>query len=223
MKTTVAILVLAGFFAFSAAGAFVEPTKVQIQAAVDNPAEIAQLLNGATAENAANVLWKVIAAITGQQLSDEQQKTRIALAVSVVFKAMPDQALELARLLAGLLPIDVLPTVVAAAAVVMGNQASTVTEAFISSVSRENTQIVRNAGSHPETILPSSVILALGVPVSHSGTILGRQPTAMPVAPPLIEHGTVSTPAAVTPSPKPSPAPAPRPPPPPVATNYTGL
>jgi hypothetical protein len=224
MKLACTAILLFGLLALNAAASFVEPTPQQIDAVVENPGDIVQLLNGATPEDAVHVLGEVVQGIINRALPDEETKTRIAFAVAALFRAMPDQAVQLARLIAEKLPIEVLPTIVSAAAVVMGNQAPVVIEAFVSKVSRENAQIIRNAGFHPETVLPPSVVLALGVPVSHAATATGRQPTAMPVAPPLTEIKGGQPPATPSASPAPS-APAPRPPPPrpPEATNYPGL
>ena len=227
MKIIAIAAVIAGLLAFNSAAAYVEPTPEQIKDVVQNPGRITQLINGATPEDAVHVLLEVVQGVIRQSLPDEETKTRIAFAAAALFRAMPDQAVELSKLIARKLPIDVLPTIVAAAAVVMGNQAPAVTEAFVSGLPREDAQMIRNAGSHPETVLPPSVVLALGVPVSHAATAMGRQPTAMPVAPPLIEKaGSPSTPQAVLAAPVYYQAPAPSSPtspPPPVATNYAGL
>jgi cytochrome c556 len=224
MKIIAIAAVIAGLLAFNSAAAYVEPTPEQIKDVVQNPGRITQLINGATPEDAVHVLLEVVQGVIRQSLPDEETKTRIAFAAAALFRAMPDQAVELAKLIARKLPIDVLPTIVAAAAVVMGNQAPAVTEAFVSGLPREDAQMIRNAGSHPETVLPPSVVLALGVPVSHAATAMGRQPTAMPVAPPLTGAPGGATPQPPQPAPVPPiPPPPPQPPPPPVATNYAGL
>lgn len=231
MRLIAICLLVAGtlaIMAINAEAAFMEPSSEQIEAVVDNPAQIAQLLNGATPEDAVRVLIEVVQSIVAKSLPDEEQKARIARTTATLFRTMPDKAIELAELIAQLLPIEILPTIVAATAVVMGNQATTVTEAYVSKVARENTQIVRNAGTHPETVLSPALVLALGVPVSHAAIAAGRQPTAMPLAPPLTEIEGARVPKssapAVTPWTGPSPpSPAPPPPPPPIATNYPGL
>ncbi len=215
--------VLLGMFDLEAGAAFMEPTPDQIVAAVKNPSEIARLLNGATPENAVGVLLAAIDGVVQLKLPEVQQKTRIAQLVAIVFETMPDRAVDLAQLLAQKASMDVLPTIVAAAAIVMGNQAAVVTDAFVTNVARENAQLLRNAGTHPETVLPVGVVLTLGVAVSHTTTAVGSQPTAMPLAPPLTEHAGHSV-TASAPSPVPTPMPPqPSPPPrPPVATNYAG-
>jgi hypothetical protein len=215
MKIIAIAAVITGLLTFNSAAAYVEPTPEQVKAVVENPGGITKLIDGATPEDAVHVLLEVVQGIIKESLPDEETKTRIAFAAAALFRAMPDQAVELAQLIARKLPIEVLPTIVAAAAVVMGNQAPVVTEAFVSALPAENAQMIRNAGSHPETVLPPSVVLTLGVPVSHAATAIGRQPTAMPVAPPLSQEGAST--------PRPQPGQVPHLPPPPVATNYAGL
>jgi hypothetical protein len=231
MKIIAIASVISGLVAFNSWAAFLEPTPEQIGAVVDNPGGITQLLNGATPEDAVHVLAEVVQGVTALSLSDDETKTRIAMAAAALFRVLPDQAVQIAQLIAQQLPVEVLPTIVATAAVVMGNQASVVTEAFVSKLPAGDAQMIRNAGSHPETILPPSMVLALGVPISHAATALGREPTAMPVAPPVTQPPSGSS----TPQPQPAqPSPAaaaaaaqppspPLPPPLPVATNYAGL
>ena len=72
----------------SASAAFQAPTAAQIAQAASNPTALAQLLDGATAQQAAEVVRAVIASSLGLGLSPEAQSARITQIVAAGFAAV---------------------------------------------------------------------------------------------------------------------------------------
>ena len=189
---------IVGLFALTlaASAAFKPPTPQQIQALVTNQVYIAELIKGATATQAVEVLVKAVEAVSNAGLADDQKTIRVAILTAIVFRSFAPQAVMMAEMLVPLVSVNVLPVMAAATAVVMGSGASPVTEAFASQLDSGDAALVRSAGVHPETILPADLILTLGVQVSHATPPGGREPTALPLAPPIREvPGTPPGPA----------------------------
>lgn len=76
----------------SASAAFVAPTEAQIAAAAANPTALAALLQGASAQQAAEVLRVVITASMGLGLTPEAQSARVTAIVSAGFTAVATPA-----------------------------------------------------------------------------------------------------------------------------------
>ncbi len=76
----------------SASAAFTAPTAAQIAQAAANPAALATLLQGATAQQAADVVRVVVTAALGLGLSADALNTRIASIVSASFTAVSTPA-----------------------------------------------------------------------------------------------------------------------------------
>lgn len=208
--------------AASAASAAVAPKKGTVQDAVENPAVFGQLISDVKMEEGVNTFVEILANLEVTELKQEIKTTRTAVMTAYMFKQWSSQATVLADRLAQSVAPELLPPIVAAAAVVMGNQASIVTAAFVDRVPEAYSQQLRNSGAHPETVLPQGLIVSIGLPVSHSVPATGKEPTALPLAPPIKPVGE-DTPAPAPPSaPTPPPSPEPPPPPPPVPPPYGG-
>lgn len=173
--------------ATSALAAFTPPTPEQIAKAVADPASIEILLRDASVDEAAQVLAQAIAAVEKSDLPADQKTARIALLTAYVFRAMRYDAELLARALVPRVSSAVLPTVVAAAAVIMGDRAAGVTDAFAAAVSADLKPAVQAAGADPATILPAGVIQAIRLLLPRLAPVMGREPRAMPIAPPIRE------------------------------------
>lgn len=199
--------------------------EAMIKEAVEKPAVFAELISDATIEEAVNYFEEILGRIEAMKLDPEEKTTRIAVMTAYMFKKWSSDAKQLAAKLAESVTPELLSPIVAAAAVVMGNQAPLVTDAFVSGVPESYAQTLRNCGAHPETVLPQGLLVSIGLPVPHSVPATGREPTALPVAPPLRIEGVgtetgVQPPAAAPPSAPP--AVPPPPPPPPVPPVYKG-
>jgi hypothetical protein len=197
------------------------PKKATIQGAAENPAEFGQLIADVKMEEGVNIFVEVLANIEAAKPKAKIKITRIAVMTAYMFKKWSSGSADLADRLAQTVAPELLPPIVAAAAVVMGNQAPIVTIAFVDRAPEAYSQQIRNAGAHPETVLPPGLIVSIGLAVSHSVPATGKEPTALPLAPPIKVVGE-EPPAAppATPSPK-EPDPPP-PPPPPVPPPYGG-
>ena len=200
------------------------PKKATIQGAAENPAEFGQLIADVTMEEGVNIFVEVLANIEAAKPKAEIKITRIAVMTAYMFKKWSSGSVDLADRLAQAVAPELLPPIVAAAAVVMGNQAPIVTMAFVDRAPEAYAQQIRNSGAHPETVLPQGLLVSIGLPVPHSVPATGTEPTALPVAPPIKFEGGVEPPALpvappVVSSPK---EPEPPPPPPPVPPTYGG-
>jgi hypothetical protein len=170
--------------------AFVSPTAEQIQAVAENPLQLTLVLADATSAQAVDVFVKVLDQIKKLKLSREQKEARVAVLTGTLFRALPKNAGQLAGLLAKAVgSLDMLPKMAAAAAVVVGvDRASGVTESFAMLLPPAVAAAVRQAGEYPASVLPPDTIMALGSQVAGpppGAPIVGREPTAVPVAPPL--------------------------------------
>ena len=197
-------------------------TEAMLKEAVEKPAVFAELISDAKIEECVNYFVQIVGGLEALKLDNEDKTTRIAVMTAYMFKRWSTDAKQLAEKLAESVTPELLAPVVAAAAVVMGNQAPLITDAFVSHVPESYAQTLRNCGAHPETVLPQGLLVSIGLPVPHSVPATGREPTALPVAPPLrIEGGQTDgePPPAVTP---PRTPPAEPPPPPPVPPVYKG-
>ena len=226
--------IFAGMFIFAACAclaAYVKPTDEQVAKVAKNPAGMSDLLKEATAVQATEVLIKAIQEIKKQELSPEKQNAQIAVISAYVFKNWSADMLMIARMMAQSLPVELLTPVVATAAAVAGNQAPMVTSAFLETCQANDVQAIKNAGAHPETVIPEGIVISVGLPVAHSVPAVGREPTSLPVAPPLIVEGGRVEPVQPKPTPSPpdrAPEPIPvavvtnPPPPPPIPSGYGG-
>lgn len=191
--------------------------KATVEGAASNPAMFAELIAGVKMDEGVNIFVEVLGILEAQKPEVEVKNVRIAVMTAYMFKKWAASSRDLADAIAQAVDPELLPPIVAAAAVVMGNQAPIVTEAFVARAPEAFTQILRNSGAHPETVLPQGLMVSIGLPVAHSVPATGREPTALPVAPPLKEMGTGVKPAAPVP-----PRPPPKPTPPPVPPTYPG-
>jgi hypothetical protein len=203
------------------------PKKATIQGAAENPAEFGQLIADVKMEEGVNIFVEVLANIEAAKPKAEIKITRIAVMTAYMFKKWSSGSADLADRLAQTVAPELLPPIVAAAAVVMGNQAPIVTSAFVDRAPEAYAQQIRNAGAHPETVLPQGLLVSIGLPVPHSVPATGKEPTSLPLAPAIKPIGEVEPPTAPpeVPSPnEPDPPPPPPlpPPPPPVPPPYGG-
>ena len=203
--------------------------KATVEGAAKNPAMFAELIAGVEMVEGVNTFVEIMGMLEVQELKADVKNVRVAIMTAYMFKKWSAKSQKLADGIAQAVAPELLPPIVAAAAVVMGNQAPIVTEAFVARAPEAFTQTIRNSGAHPETVLPSGLLVSIGLPVAHSVPATGREPTALPVAPPLREvSGDDSTPPPPSPSGEPSPEPDPPPPPddppppPPVPPTYGG-
>lgn len=196
----------------SAQARFEPPTPEQIAAAVSDPAQVEILVREASADEAAQVLAQAIAAVEKSDLPADQKQARIALLTAYVFRAMRYDAEALATALAPRVSAAMLPAVVASAAVIMGDRAAGVTAAFAAAVPVGLRPAVQAAGADPSSVLPSGVVQAVRLLLPRLAPVVGREPRAMPIAPPIREFPPEG--AGVPPPPPP--------PPPPVGETYRG-
>jgi hypothetical protein len=89
MKNTLWAIVGVMMTAMSAFAAFQAPTAAQLTAAANNPASIAALLEGASPEQAAQVIKAVVVEISSLGLSATAQAASIGSVISVAFSAAP--------------------------------------------------------------------------------------------------------------------------------------
>lgn len=200
---------------------------VMIREAVQDPAVFAELIAGMEMSEAVNSFVEVLAGLEAEGLKVEIKAGRTALMTAHMFKKWSSQASVLADKLVQSVPPELLQPIVAAAAVVMGNQSQIVTKAFVNRAPEAYAQAIRNAGAHPETVLPQGLLVSIGLPVANTVPVTGRAPTALPLAPPLNVEGAgvaeVPVPDPVGPStPPPVVPPEPPPVPPPVPPTYSG-
>lgn len=88
-KTLLGIVGVMMITAMSAFAAFTPPTAAQLTAAANNPASIAALLEGASPEQAAQVIKAVVVQILAMGLSATAQATSISSVITAAFSAAP--------------------------------------------------------------------------------------------------------------------------------------
>lgn len=172
--------------------AFVPPTPEQIQGLAENPLQLAVVLVGATPEQAVAVFLAVFDAIQKMKISKDQKEARIALLAGTLFRSLSNKAVELAALLAQSASLqEMLPKIAAAVSVVTQGKAIGVAESFARDLAPVLAAEVRQAYTYPQAFLAPDVILALGnqPPPPSSPPVVGREPTALPLAPPLKPEG----------------------------------
>lgn len=162
---------------------------VMITEAVQNPAVFGELIREMEMTEAVNSFVEILGGLETEGLKAEVKSGRTAVMTAYMFKKWSSQAKALADKLVQSVPPELLPPIVAAAAVVMGNQAPIVTSAFVDRAPEAYAQTIRNAGAHPETVLPQGLLISIGLPVANTVPVTGRAPTALPLAPPLKVEG----------------------------------
>ena len=197
LRITITLLALVGLSLPCRAGSvFVPPAPAQIQIVATNPAHIAVLIKGASTTQAVDVLVQSVEAVVKLKLPEKEQTKRIAIMTAIVFRAFPAEAPDLARLLTTRVPLDILLVMAATASVVMGEDATVVLDAFCENLGESEAQAIRNTWAHPATVLPSDLILSLGLFVPHAGAATGGGAAIIPLAPPI---GVQPTPPVQTP------------------------
>ncbi|MEI8140774.1 MAG: hypothetical protein WCI03_13020 [bacterium] len=88
-KTLLGIVGVMMITAMSAFAAFTPPTAAQLTAAANNPAAIAALLEGASPEQAAQVIKAVVVQIASMGLSAPAQAASIGSVIAAAFSAAP--------------------------------------------------------------------------------------------------------------------------------------
>lgn len=192
-----------------------------IAQAVEQPIYFAGLISDAKLEEGVNYFVEIIGQLDAAKLEPEVKTTRIAIMTAYMFKKWSARSVDLADMIAQSVSPELLSPVVAAAAVVMGNQAPIVTAAFVGRVPEAYAQTLRNSGAHPEAVLPQGMLVSIGLPVAYSVPATGREPTALPLAPPLTTPAGEGSPSPPPPPDAPPPPPD-APPPPPVPPTYSG-
>lgn len=192
--------------------------------AVGNPAVFGELIAEMEMSEAVNSFVEILAGLEASSPQAEIKAGRTALMTAYMFKKWSSEARDLADKLVQAVPPELLSPIVAAAAVVMGNQAPIVTSSFVDRAPEAYTQAIRNAGAHPETVLPQGLLISIGLPVANSVPATGRAPTALPLAPPLTVDVSGAGPDAPVQEPEGPVAPPPvvPPEPPPVPPTYSG-
>ncbi|HPF99787.1 MAG TPA: hypothetical protein PLE77_06945 [Kiritimatiellia bacterium] len=105
----VVLLVVAGALS---ASAFTEPTMDQLKAAAADPVTVSNLIQGATAEEAAAVVAGVIQEIDKLSISMEEKQQRTATVLAQLQKEMgEDMALAMGIVMASQINLDLLPAV----------------------------------------------------------------------------------------------------------------
>jgi hypothetical protein len=99
MKKTVMTMVMVAVFAacvnaWGATPSWTPPTAAQITAAAANPAQLAALLNGASVQQAAEVVRNVVVAVLQMGLAAPAQTTKINSIIGAAFQAVPQMAPE---------------------------------------------------------------------------------------------------------------------------------
>lgn len=120
MKTTMRWLVLGACLAAGTAhGAFVKPSREQLKAAAEDPAQVVALLQDASIDQAAELAKDVVIQIVKLDLKPKERDQRISLLASYLFMAMPEDqwsalAIALAKFVAASPTASVSPDTVSA-------------------------------------------------------------------------------------------------------------
>lgn len=116
MKRVMATVLVSCLAALAANAAFTPPTADQIKAAAEDPATLGALIQGASAEEAAQVVTAVIQEIEKSDLSLDQKKARVALVIDQMNATMGDLAAVVMGIVATTVNPELLPAVGAVAA-----------------------------------------------------------------------------------------------------------
>ena len=119
---TMWLAALAALAAGSAFGAFEKPTREQLQAAAENPAQVVALVRDANPDQAAEVGKDVIIQIIKLDLKPEARDSRISELIRYLFTAMPQDAwmplaISLGRFIAASPAASMSPDIVSAATI----------------------------------------------------------------------------------------------------------
>lgn len=114
---------------------FTAPTEEQLTAAAENPDLVADLLAGASVEQATEVVRLIIAKIANLSLPSGEQSARITALIGQAFATLPGQAVPLAEALGtalsgGSFPAEVVSTVQQAVITAGGSEGSEAGLAF---------------------------------------------------------------------------------------------
>lgn len=156
---------LAMMAACSAYGAFTPPTQDQIQAAADDPAQVAALIRDASVDQAAGVGKDVIVAIVKLDLKPKDRDARIASLVEYLFQAFPGASDSLA---------------IALAKAVASSPAASMSPAVLSSIQRA---IIAVAGLETGTAFGNAYNLAMQTVAGAPGG--GKNVPPPPPPPPV--------------------------------------
>lgn len=185
-----AMMALFGAFTLVVEGGFVPPTWKQLEEAADDATKLPALIKGALPSQAAIVLVRAFDAVAIKYpLNDNaMHRAQVARLTAHAVVAMGDRAIVMAQYLAENSSPLQMPRVAAVYSILLGSETPGLVDALTTKLNPTYVAQIHSAIQQPALVVSPALV----IDISSAGgppAILGGEPSAQPLSPPLVSQG----------------------------------